>query len=219
MVEYMDKMIGRIVAALDQHGLRDNTLLIFLGDNGTGRGTKSQMGDRTVVGGKGTTTAAGMHVPCIVSWPAVITSGRVCRDLVDSTDFLPTICQAAGVPIPSTMTIDGRSFLPQLRGEPGNPREWIYCWYSPRGESLTEMAFDQQFKLYRTGELFDLKADPAEEHPISVATSAGEAVRAAQRLQAALDQYAQARPAHLPRREPGEPKRHARKKADRGQGL
>ena len=55
------------------------------------------MGDRVVMGGKGTTTAAGMHVPLIVSWPGKAAAGKVCGDLVDSTDFLPTICEAAGV--------------------------------------------------------------------------------------------------------------------------
>ena len=202
MVEYMDKMVGRVVDTLDEHGLRENTLLIFLGDNGTGKGTKSMMGDRTVVGGKGSTTAAGMHVPCIVSWPAVITLPRVSQDLVDSTDILPTICEAAGISVPAELKIDGRSFLPQLRGEQGNPREWVYCWYSPRGEPLREFTFDQQFKLYRTGEFYDLVGDRDEERPLRVADlKYDDAIAAAKRLQSALDQFADARPAHLPRRD------------------
>lgn len=67
MVEYMDKLIGKLVTTLDEQSIRDNTLVIFLGDNGTGKGTKSRMGDRVMIGGKGSTTDAGMHVPCIVS--------------------------------------------------------------------------------------------------------------------------------------------------------
>lgn len=199
MVEYMDKLIGRLVATLDEHALRGRTLLIFLADNGTGKGVRSQMGDRTVVGGKGSTTAAGMHVPCIVSWPGVISSGRVCSDLVDSTDFLPTICEAAGVKIPASMPIDGRSFLPQLKGEPGQPRRWIYSWYSPRGEPVREFAFDRQFKLYRSGEVFDLAADPEERRPLPATELTGTSAVAVGHLRAVLDQFRQARPARLRR--------------------
>ena len=199
MVAYMDKMIGRLVADLEKHGLRENTLLIFLGDNGTGAGTRSMMGDRVVIGGKGSTTEAGLHVPLIVSWPGKIAAGKVCSDLVDSTDFLPTICEAAAVNVPSELKIDGRSFLPQLRGEKGNPREWIYSWYCPRRENLREFAFNKQYKLYRTGQFYDLKSDPAEVRPVAVNTLSGEAADAAKTLQSALDQYADARPPGLPK--------------------
>jgi arylsulfatase A len=220
MVEYMDKLIGRLIGTLDEHGLRQNTLLIFIGDNGTGKGTKSMMGDRVVIGGKGTTTAAGMHVPCIVSWPAVITTSRACHDLVDSTDFLPTICEAAGVKVPASLTLDGHSVLPQLRGDKGKPREWIYSWYSPRGERLREFAFDQRFKLYRNGEFFDLTADRDEKHPLPVASLKDDAAATAKRLQVALNGFDNARPAKLPRPEASDapadkPTKKAQKKARR----
>lgn len=220
MVEYMDKLIGKLVMTLDEQGIRDNTLLIFLGDNGTGKATKSRMRDRVVTGGKGTTTTAGMHVPCIVSWPAIIKSGRVCHDLVDSTDFLPTICDAAGIQVPDSPIVDGRSFLPQLRGEMGNPRKWIYCWYSPRGESLRELAFDHRYKLYRTGEFFDLTADPDEAKPLRVADlKSVEAIAAAKQLQEALDQFRDTRPDTLPKRMPAEAsvKKGGKKKGNKGE--
>jgi arylsulfatase A len=220
MVEYMDKMIGRLVAKLDELRLRENTLLIFIGDNGTGKGTRSLMGAREVIGGKGTTTAAGMHVPCIVNWPAGIKSPQVVGDLVDSTDFLPTICEAAGIKVPSALNIDGRSFLPRVRGEKGQPREWIYSWYSPRQSADTtvrEFAFNQRFKLYRTGQFFDLAADVAEKQPLKVAELRGAAAAAAKTLQAALDRYAGARPAELEANvapaKPGKEEKARRKKA------
>lgn len=65
MVNYMDKLIGKLVASLDAEGLRGNTLLIFVGDNSTGNGIRSSMGDRTVIGRKGSTVEAGIHVPLI----------------------------------------------------------------------------------------------------------------------------------------------------------
>ncbi|MBI5772499.1 MAG: sulfatase-like hydrolase/transferase [Verrucomicrobia bacterium] len=200
MVEYMDKLIGKLVARLDQLGLRESTLLIFLGDNGTGKGTRSMMGDKVVIGGKGATTSFGMRVPLIASWPGKITDGKVSADLVDSTDILPTICDAAGVKLPADLKMDGRSFLPQLRGEKGSPREWIYSWYSPRqgaDKVVRECAFNRDFKLYRTGDFFDLRADLGEKSPLKVAALTGEAAAAAKRLQAALDQFKDARPAHL----------------------
>jgi arylsulfatase A len=212
MVEYMDKLIGKLDAHLAQLGIRENTLLIFVGDNGTGRGTRSRMGAREVLGGKGMTSAAGMHVPLIVSWPGQIAAGKVCSDLVDSSDFFPTVCAAAGVTIPSQLKIDGRSFLPQLRGETGQPREWIYCWYSPRRENLREFAFNHHYKLYRTGEFYDLRQDIEEKNPLRVSALKGEAAAAAKLFQSALDQYQDARPAHLATPAMGSPNAGPRKK-------
>ncbi|MBI5690146.1 MAG: sulfatase-like hydrolase/transferase [Verrucomicrobia bacterium] len=196
MVEYMDKLIGKVVARLDALGLRENTLLLFVGDNGTGRGTPSQMGARTVIGGKGTTTDAGMHVPLIANWPAGIAAGRVHDNLVDSTDFLPTIAETVGVKLPAGIPFDGRSFLPQLRGMNGQPREWIYSWYSPRQQAnltVREFAFNQRYKLYRTGEFYDLTRDLEEKSPLATTGLSGEAAAAARLLQGALDRYKNAR--------------------------
>ncbi|MBI2948823.1 MAG: sulfatase-like hydrolase/transferase [Verrucomicrobia bacterium] len=202
MVAYMDKLIGKLVAKLEALGLRDHTLILFLGDNGTGRGTRSMMGDRQVIGGKGTTTAAGMHVPLIANWPRRVVAGKVCSDLVDTTDFLPTLLEAAGEPLPADFHLDGRSFWPQLRGERGRPREWIYSWYSPRQRAdltVREFAFNQRFKLYRSGDFFDLNKDAGEKNPLKVSLLEGEEAAAAKLLQGALDQFKNARPAELNR--------------------
>ena len=117
MVAYMDKLVGKLVAKVDDLGLRDNTLIIFLGDNGTGKGVNSQLNGAAYPGGKGTTNARGMHVPLIANWPGHMPAGSVNDDLIDSTDFLPTICEAAGVKVPASLKIDGHSFWPQLMGE------------------------------------------------------------------------------------------------------
>ena len=130
MVAYTDKLIGRLVAKLDELKLRDNTLILILGDNGTGRGTPSRFMGRDVVGGKGTSTMWGTHVPGIGNWPGHFASGKVSTDMIDTTDFLPTICEATGTAVPAELKIDGRSFLPQLRGEKGSPRDGLYVWSS-----------------------------------------------------------------------------------------
>src|SRR5207244_2408291 len=121
------------------------------------------------------TTRAGMRVPLIANCPGRIASGKVCDDLVDTTDFLPTICQVGSVPIPAELQQDGRSFLPQLRGEAGTPREWIYSFWvplkakhaakaGPRG--AVEQVFNHHYKLYSIGEFYDLSKDPHEKNAL-----------------------------------------------------
>ena len=116
------------------------------------------------------------------------------------SQLLPTLLDAAGATPPAGLKLDGRSFLPQARGEPGQPREWIYSWYSPRqgaDMSVRELAFNHRFKLYRDGMFFDLAKDLDEKQPLAVATLAGEAATAAKLLQSALDQFKDARPPGL----------------------
>lgn len=207
MVAYMDKQVGELARELEKLGISGNTLMLFTGDNGTGRGAVSELADGSELAGeKGSTTRAGMHVPLIASWPGKIARGKVVSDLVDMTDFLPTLCDAAGVTIPKKLTIDGRSFLPQLRGEKGSPREWIYSYWVPLRANQTahvgargavEQAFDQRYKLYSTGKFFDMNTDPEEKSPRRVSELKGETAQAARKLQAALDQFKDARPAHL----------------------
>jgi len=200
MVEYMDKMVGRLDAKLSELGIRDNTLLIFLGDNGTGRTITSRFRGVDLQGGKGTTTHLGTHVPLIVSWPGVLKAGRVLGDLVSSVDILPTICDAGRVDVKHS--IDGVSFLPTLVGKPATPRDSLYCWYSPRQKldlSVKEYAFNREFKLYRTGELYRIDKDALEVTPLETRNLDREALAAKQMLQRTLDQYTNARPLELDR--------------------
>ena len=198
MTAYMDKMVGQVVRKLDELGIRDNTLLIFLGDNGTHSSVTSRFNGEDYKGGKGSTNSHGTHVPLVVSWPAVIKQGRVESDLVSSTDFLPTICAAAGVEVPAN--VDGVSFLPQLRGEKGTRRDWLYTWYSPRQKldlTVKEYAFDERFKLYRTGQFYDLGIDDAETNDLEGTALASDAASAKVKLQGVLDRFKDARPTEL----------------------
>ena len=126
MVAYMDKLIGKVVDKLEELGERENTLIIYLGDNGSPAEVCSIIHNHTeVCGGKGLTKDRGTHVPLICNWPGTIPASVVEDDLIDTCDYLPTILEAAGVPVPEGYVMDGRSFLPQLRGETGDPRDWI----------------------------------------------------------------------------------------------
>ena len=196
MVAYTDKLIGKLIAKLEELHLRENTVVLILGDNGTGRGTPSKFKGRDVVGGKGTSTMWGTHVPAIGNWPGHFASGKVSTDLIDATDFLPTICEATAIAVPSELKIDGRSFLAQLRGEKGQPRDWLYAWYNPSGGATAkaEFAHDAQFKLYTDGRFFAVAQDDLEISPLKDGSLDPAAKAAKAKLQAALKQFEGPRP-------------------------
>jgi arylsulfatase A len=200
MTVYMDKMIGRLDAKLAELGIRENTLLMFIGDNGTHSSITSRWHGSDYQGGKGTTTQRGHHVPFIASWPAAMPSGRVSQDLISGADFFPTICEAAKVPL--STSVDGVSFLRQLRSERYTPRDWLYSWYSPRQRldlAVREFAFDHHFKLYRDGDFFDLRSDPFEKNPLVVSVLNDQQRAAHGKLDAVLKQFKEARPVALDR--------------------
>lgn len=190
MVSYVDKCVGEIDQALADAGVRDNTILIFTCDNGTYPAVKAPFRGMTWVGGKGTTPDAGTHVPLIVSWPNVIKKGRETNDLIDFSDILPTLAEIAGAKLPEDRQLDGRSFLPQLRGEKGNPRDFVFCWYSRNGhrdDSVQRFARTQTYKLYHDGRFFDVPADILEENDLSPDEIDTEAQETRSALQKVID--------------------------------
>ena len=195
MVAYIDKVVGKLVAKLDELGIRNNTLILFTCDNGSAGAIKSQLNGNMVQGAKGMMTDAGTHVPLIANWPGVIHTGKVSKDLVDFSDFLPTLCEAAKIEIPAELAIDGRSFLPLLQGEDYQPREWIYCWYSRGGGDAQQWARNQRYKLYPDGKLYDISQDRLEKTPLSALTHEEQQAHAT--LQGVLDQFKDARPTPL----------------------
>ena len=193
MVSYADKLVGKLITKLEELKLRENTLVIFLGDNGTLPAVTSQFRGKPYTGGKGGRTGNGSHVPLIANWPKTIPEGIVKTDLVDSTDFLPTICDAAGIKIPNQMITDGKSFWPQLQGKTGSPREWSYSWYAPRNQELKfEFAQDLKFKLYRDGSFVE-KVNDQQERPLTE-THSEEAAQSRAKLAKVLAKYRDARP-------------------------
>ena len=199
MVAYSDKLIGKLIDKLDELKLRDNTLVLILGDNGTAKNMPARFKGRDVKGGKGTSTEWGTHVPCIGNWPGVFASGKVYPDLIGAVDVLPTLCEAAGVTVPAELKIDGRSFLPQLRGEKGNPRDWLYCWYNSAGgdKAQFEFAQDGTFKLYTDGRFFNVQKDDRETSPLADEALDDTAKAAKAKLQEALKQFEGPRPEYF----------------------
>ena len=199
MTAYTDKLIGKLIAKLDELKIRGNTLVLILGDNGTAKGMPARFKGQDVKGGKGTTTEWGTHVPLIGTWPGHFASGKVSTDLIAATDFLPTICEAAGVKIPTELKLDGRSFLPQLQGKKGNAREWLYSWYNPSGGATAKAEFvhDANYKLYTDGNFFDVKKDDNENAPLSENTLTSSAKAAKAKLAEALKLFEGPRPEYF----------------------
>ena len=190
MVEYVDHLVGKIEAELERQGLLENTYLIFTGDNGTDQPIVSQLNGQPFPGRKGSMTDGGTHVPLIVSRPGTVPA-KVHNDLIDFSDFLPTLCSIAGSST-EQLTLDGRSFLPQLHGEAGKPRDFVYCWYNrnmkPGKGQVT--ARNQRYKLYGRGEFYDVPNDLQEKHPLADSSLSPEQLGIKASLQDVLDNYA-----------------------------
>lgn len=194
MVAHMDFIVGEMVHKLKELGLQNNTLLIFTGDNGTDVPVISRMNSREIAGAKGKSTDAGTRVPLVVHWPDVIKPNSVSEDLVDFSDFLPTLSEAANIDIDS-LDVDGRSFLPQLQGEPGTPREWVYSWYSRNGEPENARVFarNHRYKLYSTGEFYEIPVDYEELHPLDISSLDENAREVYHQLREVLELYGKRR--------------------------
>ena len=163
MLAYLDKQIGRMLQTLEDLGIADNTIVIFLADNGTDRDLVNTWGDgKQIAGGKGTLTDRGTHVPLIVRWPGRIQAGSTCDDLVDFSDVFPTLCELTGAKLPEP-AIHGRSFAPQLLGKPGHPREWIHIQNAgDRQVRNSEYMLDNKNQLRRVVQLWEEPAQPNE---------------------------------------------------------
>ena len=110
LVAYMDKLVGRFVKKTKEFGIADDTLIMFLGDNGTHRTLNSELGDKTIKGGKGATTNAGKRVPLIISIPGK----KVARveTLTELVNIYPTLAEVVGLKPPKSIV--GRSLLPAI---------------------------------------------------------------------------------------------------------
>jgi arylsulfatase A len=163
MVAYLDKHVGLIMQSLDNLGIADNSIVIFLADNGTDQDLINEWGDgKKIRGGKGTMTDRGTHVPLIVRWPDHIKAGSSCDDLIDFSDLFPTLCELTGAALPKA-ALHGRSFAPQLVGRPGNPREWVHIQHGENRQVRdSNYMLDNKDQLRRVVELWEEPAKPNE---------------------------------------------------------
>jgi arylsulfatase A len=137
MVESVDQSVGRVVDTLDQLGLTDRTVVFLFSDNG-GLLRPSATSNAPLRSGKGFPYEGGVRVPLIVRWPNVVPAGSVCRDVVTSTDFYPTLLEITGLEgdPKHNEDIDGVSLMPLLKRTGVPAREavfWHYPHYNPIG--------------------------------------------------------------------------------------
>lgn len=179
-IAYMDKQVGQILAELDKLKMREKTLVVFTGDNGSVG--EQPVNGRNVQGGKHTMFEGGSRVPLIASWPGTIPAGVVKPDLVDFSDMLPTFAELAGAKLPPERKIDGHSYAAQLRGEKGQPREWAYVHLSDERYVRSE-----RWKLMGNGKFFDMREAPHRQIPVAPDAMDADAKAAREKLQLALN--------------------------------
>jgi arylsulfatase A-like enzyme len=171
MVEAMDLAVGKVLAKLDELGLRDNTLVIFTSDNG---GLSTSEGWPTsnlpLRAGKGWIYEGGIREPLLIRWPAVIQPGSVSRAPVSSPDFFPTLVEVAEVPSTHDLLLDGVSLMPAFRGGslPERALFWHYPHYGNQGGAPSAAIRRGDWKLIewmedQRVELFHLASDLGEE--------------------------------------------------------
>ena len=182
-VAYMDKLVGKLVQDIEAMNLRERTLIVFMGDNGSANtsNARSTIGGRNVSGMKGTMLEGGGLVPLIVNWRGTAPNGKLSDELIDSTDFLPTFAELIGTSLPKDTTFDGHSFAPQLQGLEGSPREWVF-------NQLARMWYvrDANFKLTQDGKLYDMSDAPFSERTVESGEESDQALASRSKLVAVL---------------------------------
>ncbi len=176
MVESVDDAVGRICSALDESKLADNTVIFFTSDNG---GLLPITNNAPLRSGKGYPYEGGIREPLIVRWPGVVRPGSTSDEPVISVDYFPTLCEAAGVPLPTDRDIDGVSLVRHLRsGATQSLRRDALFWHFPhyRGADVVPYSIVRagEWKLIKryegkTFELFNLQDDLAERDDLSEA--------------------------------------------------
>jgi arylsulfatase A len=177
----MDKQVGEIVAELDKLGLREKTLVIFSGDNGTALSYPSTIGGRMINGKKASMLEGGSRVPLIASWPGTTPAAAVSKDIVNFSDMLSTFVELGGGQLPKDFKYDSRSIAPQLRGEKGTPREWAYVQLGAKW-----FVREQGWKMNEASELFDMSDAPFVEKPVTASADTEVSKAARARLTAVL---------------------------------
>jgi arylsulfatase A len=163
MITHCDEQIGRLLRHLDQRGLRDNTVVLFMTDNG-GITRHYTAGLR---GAKGSTYEGGVRVPLFVRWPGKIPAGAKVDAMTADIDIAPTLCAMTGARPPANM--DGKSLLPLVtRGAGESPHEYLYHIWDRHQPSLQSRwaIRDRRYKLVST-ELYDLASDPGEKQNVA----------------------------------------------------
>ena len=180
MVRYTDFCLKRLIDAIEELGIRNNTIIIWTTDNGTSGGQQAKLNGRNVKGGKMKKTENGICEPFFVNCPGLVPSGVKTDALTDFSDMLPTFAELGGAKIPKGADVDGVSIAKVILGkEKDTSREWILAmgshggtvdqdgWVVPAHVFRDRVIRDKRFKLFvgtdrKAEALYDLKRDPGE---------------------------------------------------------
>ena len=211
MVSSLDDSVGEVVAKLREHGIEEDTMIVFLSDNGCALYVDGACTNGPLRGGKRWFFEGGIRVPFLLNWPAGVEGGQVFEPAVSSLDLLPTFAAAAGAPLPEK-PLDGVDLLPYVRGEQAGPPHEVLFWRAGpnravrRGDwklwEVNRATEERLSQITRTGDLLrdfeaprdsplgqvprlhDLGVDLGELH-----TAAGEETEILEELQRALDAW------------------------------
>jgi arylsulfatase A-like enzyme len=167
LVESVDDSMGRLMKALEELKLSDNTIIVYTSDNGGLKGVTSNAPLRV---GKGSAYEGGVRVPLIVKWPGITKAGSTCSVPVIGADYFPTLLEMAGVAVPAKHVVDGESIVPLLKQAGQLKREaiyWHYPHYHPGGATPYGAIREGDFRLVEFFEdnhveLYNLKEDVGE---------------------------------------------------------
>lgn len=183
-VTALDTGIGRVLGQLDALGLAENTLVILFADNGAFHGQIRYASNAPFRTEKEMIYEGSIRVMCLARWPGRIKPGRVCDELLASLDFLPMILGAAGAPLPTDRTIDGRDPTAVLAGAAPSRHESLFWDYS--GAKAVRCGKHKLIFRGKGGpELYDVTSDPGE-----TVNLAGKAPEIVGKLQRSFEEWA-----------------------------
>lgn len=186
MVEYTDKMVGKVLDKLESEGLAENTLVLFVGDNGTHPKIKTETLAGPIWGNKGQSNEYGTHVPFLAYWKGKTKTAKSAQ-LVDLTDVRATLAELFSV----TNKTEGYTLMPALTEGKATGRDFVFCSYHPGwgGGKFPDVDYLQteQYKVYKDGRVFDLQKDLKEEAPLEISQLANPEKAEIARLQGKLD--------------------------------
>ncbi len=182
MVSAVDTSVGRVIDALEQSGMTEETIIIFFSDNGglctrpdSGKSKVGPTSNLPLRSGKGWLYEGGIREPLIIRVPGMTNPGTQCDTPVISMDFFPTIIELAGLPLAPKLHVDGISLVPLLKGEPLHQARSLY-WHYPHyhgsgwrpGAAIRENDW-KLIEFYESDEteLYDLSNDSAERNDLS----------------------------------------------------
>jgi arylsulfatase A-like enzyme len=175
-IEHLDHHVGRVMAYLDKSGLMDNTLVVFTSDNGGA--LRYEQSNGSLRGGKQDMYEGGIRVPAFVAWKGKIAPGSSSKRLTLLMDLFPTFAEVAGAEL--NTSIDGESFLPELKGEVRSPSERTVFWVRREGHAFGGQAYYAarrgDYKIlqntpYEPFHFFNVGEDPYEHTPLETKDS------------------------------------------------